>query len=646
VKKLLILISLFSVSYAFGMNSNIPEGKQEAPEGYQFEPDASADADVTASARVARISDDAAGEQTITITFANSQDDAATESRALKIKYANCSQTLNDFLTDFGGASATPIIPLNITAAEFDLLVPYQELVYQISIAPDENEKKERKAILLAQLEQITDKATLGTIITAADYLAIEPLVDCGLQAAHNQILTEVNFDDFMNEETLQNYNPYNFNHDLNKQLAKLLIEPVVVHYLKDQTALTLPKHDTTIVSAIFSPDNRSFLTDSTCIAGFSAIPCTKLWDLDGNCLQAMLSRIGLPNSSSFSPDGRTILAISKIWDLNGTCLQNISTSPDGHSSAVLSCCFNHDGSMILTTSFDHTAKLWNLEGNCLHTFTGHTGYIQSGCFSPNGSLILTTSADHTAKLWDLNGNCLHTLTGHTKSGCFSPNGSMILTTSADHTAQLWDLEGNCLHTLTGHTDSVTSGCFSPNGRLILTTSADHTAKLWDLNGNCLDTLTGHTDGVTSGCFSPDGRLILTSSFDQTAKLWDLNDNCLYTLTGHADSVTSGCFSPDGRLILTTSHDRTAKLWELNILENARQLRANCTLPQALLLLNALYKSRLQAQDEQNSTPAGAIGAVYQPAEFANSYSSVYQSFSCETLPLIAPLLNTNFHCL
>jgi hypothetical protein len=70
MKKLLILISLFSISYAFGMNSNIPEGKQEAPEGYQFEPDDSTAADATASARVARrIIEDAAGEQTITITF-------------------------------------------------------------------------------------------------------------------------------------------------------------------------------------------------------------------------------------------------------------------------------------------------------------------------------------------------------------------------------------------------------------------------------------------------------------------------------------------------------------------------------------------------------------------------------------------------
>jgi hypothetical protein len=82
--------------------------------------------------------------------------------------------------------------------------VPYRELIYQIWIASDEDQKEERKAILLAQLEQITDKATLGTIINVANYLAIEPLVDCGLQAAHNQLLAEINFDEFMDEKTLK----------------------------------------------------------------------------------------------------------------------------------------------------------------------------------------------------------------------------------------------------------------------------------------------------------------------------------------------------------------------------------------------------------------------------------------------------------
>jgi WD40 repeat protein len=272
--------------------------------------------------------------------------------------------------------------------------------------------------------------------------------------------------------------------------------------------------------------------------------------------------------SVSFSPTGDIIATASddktaKLWDLQGNCLVTFT----GHNNLVTSVSFRPTGDIIATASDDKTAKLWDLQGNCLATFTGHNKSVTRISFSPTGETIATASVDKTAKLWDLQGNCLATFTGHNKliiSVSFSPTANAIATASNEGTAKLWDFQGNCLATFTGHNKSVTSISFSPTGEAIATASVDKTAKLWDLQGNCLATFTGHNYCVNSVSFRPQGNAIATASSDCTAKLWDLQGNYLATFTRHNNSVNSVCFSPTGEAIATASSDKTAKLWDLN----------------------------------------------------------------------------------
>jgi WD40 repeat protein len=68
---------------------------------------------------------------------------------------------------------------------------------------------------------------------------------------------------------------------------------------------------------------------------------------------------------------------------------------------------------------------------------------VSGGGFSPDGTHVVTTSDDWTARIWDTaTGELLLTLTGHTdgvSGGGFSPDGGQILTTSHDGTARIWD---------------------------------------------------------------------------------------------------------------------------------------------------------------------------------------------------------------
>lgn len=239
--------------------------------------------------------------------------------------------------------------------------------------------------------------------------------------------------------------------------------------------------------------------------------------------------------------------------------------APVGHTGGIEAIAYSPDGKYILTGSTDNTAKLWDIKGHEILTFTGHTDGVNSVVFSPDGKQVFTGSRDGTAILWDLTGKILRTFSGHKKlieSVAFSPDGKQVLTGGRDNDAKLWSLDGREIQTFKGHEKDINTVAFSPDGQQILTSSKDSTAKIWSLNGVVVQTFSGHKGKVKSAVFSPDGKQVLTASDDNTAKLWNLDGRIVQTLTGHTDQVNMAVFSPDGNYILTGSHDQKAKLWK------------------------------------------------------------------------------------
>ena len=66
-----------------------------------------------------------------------------------------------------------------------------------------------------------------------------------------------------------------------------------------------------------------------------------------------------------------------------------------GHSAEIVSLCFDTTGEKIMTGSFDHTSKVWDVRtGQCAFTLAGHGGNISHNCvqFNYTGDLALTGS--------------------------------------------------------------------------------------------------------------------------------------------------------------------------------------------------------------------------------------------------------------
>ena len=214
----------------------------------------------------------------------------------------------------------------------------------------------------------------------------------------------------------------------------------------------------------------------------------------------------------------------------------NIFKLLKGHTKYVESVGFNHDGTKIVSGSWDETIRVWNVDtGECILTLKGHTGWVNSVGFNngkddPNpGTKIVSGSWDKTIRVWNVyTGKSIVTLKGHIDavySVAFNHDGTKIVSGSEDTTIRVWDVNaGKLEQTLEGHTESVTSVGFNHDGTMIVSGSDDRTIRVWNVaTGECISTLEGHTKFVKSVGFNHDGTKIVSGSYDDTIRVWNVD---------------------------------------------------------------------------------------------------------------------------
>ncbi len=110
-------------------------------------------------------------------------------------------------------------------------------------------------------------------------------------------------------------------------------------------------------------------------------------------------------NDVTFSPDSTLIVTSSddfsaRVWDLEkrrplGQALR--------HGRPVLKASWSPDGNLLATASKDRTARVWHvLTGEPVTPFLRHGGPVEKATFSHDGQQLLTIAEDRTVRIWRL----------------------------------------------------------------------------------------------------------------------------------------------------------------------------------------------------------------------------------------------------
>lgn len=286
-----------------------------------------------------------------------------------------------------------------------------------------------------------------------------------------------------------------------------------------------------------------------------------------------------------------------QIWDAS-----EIQTEPsvliEGHIGSLLTATFSKDGSRVLTSSSDRTAKIFDAyTGALLQSFEGHGGFVSSAAFSPDEKRVFTASYDNGLRVWDAETGALLVTVGGRGLRSFymtqkkttgserlefvnqgnerflyvasSPDGQDII--AATDVGSVMRLKAASLRPQNQLT-MVASGWiysaeFSRNGQYILSAGGDFSARIWNASGNGLTNsvkkFVGHSDQVTFASFNPDETLVATGSMDNTARIWDVKSEAQIKKLQHKGTVWSARFSPDGSRLVTASMDGSVRIWSV-----------------------------------------------------------------------------------
>ncbi len=282
----------------------------------------------------------------------------------------------------------------------------------------------------------------------------------------------------------------------------------------------------------------------------------------------------------AFSPDGSRFVTADPGTSFAGGIAEGrarvYSTTGEeilvlrGHTGRIFDSDYSPDGTSIVTTSFDGTARLWDAATGTEIRVLGVEGAVPyTAAFSPDGRTLAVGGTDNVVRFWDpATGELESELAAEAFPSDISFSNTGLVAVAADTAGALVidAASGDRLLHLTGHRGDVCRVEFSPDGTLLATAARDGTARLWSLaTGEEVRSLTAHAGPVCGLAYSRDGARLATAGEDGTARLWNAaTGEELLVVSGHATGIGAVALDPTGRLLATTGGDGLTKVWDVS----------------------------------------------------------------------------------
>jgi len=162
-------------------------------------------------------------------------------------------------------------------------------------------------------------------------------------------------------------------------------------------TALGPIKTGHYVVSAvIYSPDTTKIAT------GGSYDKALKIWDAKTGNLLSTIKHVYAVWSLAWSSDQKKLITGSYLIRIFDTTTWQQIAILEGHTDLVTSLSLFQNNRLLASTSWDKTARLWNLDTNLpVGPPLQHPNPVESAALSPDGKLLVT-GGNNNAYVWDI----------------------------------------------------------------------------------------------------------------------------------------------------------------------------------------------------------------------------------------------------
>jgi WD40 repeat protein len=265
-----------------------------------------------------------------------------------------------------------------------------------------------------------------------------------------------------------------------------------------------------------------------------------------------------------------------------------------GHRWTVYGVAWSPDGSLLASSGWDHTIRLWDpATGACVQVLLDldHPETIFSGvAWSPDGHLLASGTFLQGVLVWDVTARSPRWADrAHAtwvRRLAWSPDGTRLVGGDEDGHVYLWDAsDGMLLERLPGHHGVVTSVAFSPDGSRLATGSGSSDSGelfVWDAHsgqrhsawGAGNSALVGYPGVVSALTWALSGELLVSGGSDGMLRWWEVQSGeCVREREAHQGTVQALKVSPDGRFLASCGDDGAITLWDLERGEHLRTLR-------------------------------------------------------------------------
>ncbi|KAK7475528.1 hypothetical protein BaRGS_00033217 [Batillaria attramentaria] len=283
------------------------------------------------------------------------------------------------------------------------------------------------------------------------------------------------------------------------------------------------------------------FFAEDTRLLSASEDCSIKIWDRENGTVLRTLDNAHKENAADVSCSEEGDKMVSCGWDhvVHSWDVETGQPIWSNTTEDIITCChLSHDGRLAcIGTDLNRDLMVYDLvAGELVNTMKEyHNSTLTTCMFSPMDDRIITTSYDMTAKFFDLRSNtCTITLDGHANvvtCGSITKDERKFATSSWDKSVCIWDISTGMYRSrgptlLKGsHEGSISSCHLSSDGLMLVSGSYDRSIVVLDVEHNIQKLkLQGHSSWVNDVRISGDQNWLLSCSKDMTVRLWNIED--------------------------------------------------------------------------------------------------------------------------